>query len=119
MTQMVNNMPAMWEAWVRSLGWEDPLEEGMATHSSILAWGIPMDSGGLQCKSCKESTIEQLSIAHRELRSTCCMAHTVLFLHFLNSSFPIDKSFLLFRVILVFLEKKKEREYTYKWKIPL
>ena len=33
----------MQETWVRSLGWEDPLEEGMATHSSILAWGIPMD----------------------------------------------------------------------------
>ena len=35
--QLVKNMPAMWETWVRSLGWEDPLEKGMATHSSILA----------------------------------------------------------------------------------
>ena len=35
----------MWETWVWSLGWEDPLEEGMATHSSILAWRIPMDRG--------------------------------------------------------------------------
>ena len=34
--QMVNSLPAMWETWVQSLGWEDPLEEGMATHSSIL-----------------------------------------------------------------------------------
>ena len=33
------------ETWVQSLGWEDPLEEGMATHSSILAWKIPMDKG--------------------------------------------------------------------------
>ena len=40
---MVKNQPAMRETWVRSLGWEDPLEEGMATHSSILAWAIPMD----------------------------------------------------------------------------
>ena len=40
-TQMVKNLPAMWETWVRSLGWEDPLEKGMATHSSILAWRIP------------------------------------------------------------------------------
>ena len=40
MTQMVKNPPAMWETWVQSLGWEDPLEEGMATHSSILAWRI-------------------------------------------------------------------------------
>ena len=35
------NPPAMWETWVLSLGWEDPLEEGTATHSSILAWRIP------------------------------------------------------------------------------
>ena len=40
---MVKNLPAIRETWVRSLGWEDPQEEGMATHSSILAWGIPMD----------------------------------------------------------------------------
>ena len=39
--QMVKNPPAMPETWVRFLGWEDPLEEGMATHSSILAWRIP------------------------------------------------------------------------------
>ena len=38
----------MWETWVRSLGWEDPLEKGMATHSSILAWKIPMDRGAWQ-----------------------------------------------------------------------
>ena len=38
---MVKNLPAMWETWVQSLGWEDPLEKGMATHSSILAWTIP------------------------------------------------------------------------------
>ena len=45
MAQTVKNPPAMWETWVRSLGWEDPLEEGKATHSSILAWRIPMDRG--------------------------------------------------------------------------
>ena len=39
--QTVKNLPAMQETQVRSLGWEDPLEEGMATHSSILAWRIP------------------------------------------------------------------------------
>ena len=41
MAQLVKNPPAMWETWVRSLGWEDPLEKGKATHSSILAWRIP------------------------------------------------------------------------------
>ena len=47
---MVKNLPAMWETWVRSLVWEDPLEEGMATHSSVLAWRIPWteEPGGLQ-----------------------------------------------------------------------
>ena len=46
---MVKNPPAMLEIWVQPLGWEDPLEEGMATHSRILAWRIPMDRepGGL------------------------------------------------------------------------
>ena len=38
---MIKNPPAMWDTWVRSLGQEDPLEEGMATYSSILAWRIP------------------------------------------------------------------------------
>ena len=41
--QTVENLPAMWEIWVHSLGWEDPLEESMATHSNILAWRILMD----------------------------------------------------------------------------
>ena len=39
--QLVKNLPAVWETWVPSLGWEDPLEKGKATHSSILAWRIP------------------------------------------------------------------------------
>ena len=52
MTQMVKNLPAMQETWVRSLGWEDTLEAGMATHSSILAWRIPWteEPDGLQSK---------------------------------------------------------------------
>ena len=39
--QLVKNPPAIWETWVQSLSWEDPLEQGTATHSSILAWRIP------------------------------------------------------------------------------
>jgi len=48
--QMVKNLPVMQETWVRSLGWEDPLEKKMATHSSTLAWRIPWreEPGGLQ-----------------------------------------------------------------------
>ena len=45
MAQTVKNLPAVRETWVGSLGWEDLLEEGMATHSSILAWRIPMGGG--------------------------------------------------------------------------
>ena len=43
--QTVKNLPTMGKTWVQSLGWEDPLEEGMTTHSGILAWEIPMDRG--------------------------------------------------------------------------
>ena len=63
--QMVKNLPAMQEAWVLSLGWEDPLEKGIATHSSILVWRIPWTEkpSGLQSMGChKESdTTEQLT----------------------------------------------------------
>ena len=45
MAQRVKNLLVMQESWVRSLGWDDPLEEGMATLSNILAWRIPMDRG--------------------------------------------------------------------------
>ena len=50
LAQMENNLPAMWETWVPSLAWEDPLEKGTATHSSILTWRIPWteEPGGLQ-----------------------------------------------------------------------
>ena len=50
LAQMVKNLPAMWETWVQSLGWEDAQEKGMATHSSIPAWRISWteEPGGLQ-----------------------------------------------------------------------
>ena len=51
MSQMVKNLPAMQETWVRSLGWEDPLEKGMATYSSISAWRIPQ----------KEATVHEVA----------------------------------------------------------
>ena len=43
--QTVKNLSTMWETWVQSLGWEDPLEKEMATHSSNIAWKNPMDGG--------------------------------------------------------------------------
>ena len=61
--KLVKNPPAMWETWVRSLGWEDPLEKGMPTHSSILTWRIPWGH--------KESDMtEQLSIHFTSLHFT-------------------------------------------------
>ena len=49
MAQKVKNLPSMWKSWVQSLDWEDSLEKGMATHSSVLAWRIPGtgEPGGL------------------------------------------------------------------------
>ena len=49
MAQPLKNLPAMWETWVVTLSWEDPLEKGISTHSSILAWRIPWtkEPGGL------------------------------------------------------------------------
>ena len=64
--QTVKNLPATWGTWVQSLDWEDPLEEGMATHSIILAWRIPMDTGALWATvygDTKSYTTEQLSRA--------------------------------------------------------
>ena len=71
---MVKNPPAVQETWVQSLGWEDLLEEGMAIHSSILAWRVPMERGAWQdtVHGVTESDMtERLSIAHIvELNST-------------------------------------------------
>ena len=62
---MLTNLPAMKETWVRSLGWEDPLEEEMATHFNILAWRIPWteEAGGLQSHGVAKSwtRLKQLS----------------------------------------------------------
>ena len=60
---MVKNPPTMWATWVRSLGWEDPLEQGMATHSSILAWRIPWteELGRLWSWSQQRDTTERLN----------------------------------------------------------
>ena len=57
--QMVKNLQAMQETWVQSLGWEDPLEKRMKTHSSILAWENPMDRG-----ACPGTVHESQRIRH-------------------------------------------------------
>ena len=78
MAQMVKNLPAMQETLVQSLGQEDPLEKGMATHSSILAWRIPWteEPGGLQSMGLQRVTTEQESD----------MTENYFFLSFLSTS---------------------------------
>ena len=56
---MVKNWPAMRETWVRPLGWEDPLEEGMAAYSSILAWRVEEPVAGSSPWGCKESDMTE------------------------------------------------------------
>ena len=58
MAQTVKNLPAMPETKVQSLGWEDPLEEGMATHSSILAWRIPWTEEPVELQSMRSQRVE-------------------------------------------------------------
>ena len=68
--QTVKNLPAVRETWVRSLGWEDPQEEGTATHSSTLAWRIPWteEPGGLQSKGSQRKTqLKQLCSTHADI----------------------------------------------------
>ena len=64
--QMVRNPPAMWETWVQSLGWEDPLEEGMVINSSILAWRIPIR---------QRSLVGYSPQSHKELDTTEAAKH--------------------------------------------
>ena len=65
---MVKNPPAMWETWVRSLGWKDPLEKEMVTHSSILAWRIPWKEkpGRLQSTGSQRVRHEATSLTYLE-----------------------------------------------------
>ena len=67
--QLIKNPPTMWEAWVRSLDWEDALEKGKAIHSSILAWRIPWTAQGV-AKS--QHTTEWLSLLlHADMLTFC------------------------------------------------
>ena len=80
--QLVKNLPAVQETWVRSLGWEDPLEKEMETHSSILVWKISWteEPGGLQSMGSKRvghnwatnSNLLTYLLTYRELDPVCC-----------------------------------------------
>ena len=74
MAQAVKNLPAMRETWVQFLGWEDPLEEGMSTHSSILAWRIPTDRGAWW------------ATVHRVTKSQTLLKQLIMQVHILATS---------------------------------
>ena len=74
LAQLVKNLPAMQETWVRSLGWEDPLEKGTVTHSNVLAWRIPWTVWG-----CKEFLLRSLSLACRRPSSPCVLTWSGLY----------------------------------------
>ena len=65
LAQMVKNPPVMWETWVRSLGWEDPLEKRKATHSSILAWRIPWTEEPRRLQSIESQKVLELQLQHQ------------------------------------------------------
>ena len=66
MVQLVKNLPAMWETWVQTLGWEDPLEKGKATHSSILTRRIPRTIQSLGCKESDTSNFHSKLLFHHK-----------------------------------------------------
>ena len=75
MAQIVKNPPAMWKTYIQSLSWEDPLEEGLATHSSILVWKTPMDRGAWWA-TVHGVAKSQTWLTNSAQHSACAHAHT-------------------------------------------
>ena len=73
MAQRVKRLPARWETWVRSLGQEDPVEEEMATHSSILAWRTPWTTGGVQAMGFRTPMVGYRPWGCKESDKTECL----------------------------------------------
>ena len=101
MAQTVKNPPAVLETWVLSLGWEDPLENRMATHSSILAWRIPLteEPGGSCPWSRKQSNMTECLV--------CTHTHTHTYTHSPHSN-SVSLSLLLIGSS-IFAPKRKHR----------
>ena len=94
--------PVMWETWVQSLGWEDPLEEGMAIHCSILAWRIPMDRGAWRATAYGVANMTRwLSTAHTYIERCSYIDIYCLFVYF-SWELPF-MSFVRFPIIPLFL----------------
>ena len=82
---MVKNLPAVWETWVQSVGWEDPLEAGMATHSSVLSWRIPMDRGA--CWATVHSVAKQI-LSHWTIRELPILVFKKSFAEYSLHAYP-------------------------------
>ena len=85
--QTVKNPPAMWETWVQSLGWEDPLKKGKATYSSILAWSIPwtVQSTGVAKSQIRLSDFRQPSHANITSHMNCHKLYTTVWCRHANT----------------------------------
>ena len=96
--------PAMWETWVQSVGWEDPLVEDMAIHSSILAWRILMDRGAWRAAVAAPFHIQQTE--YESSSSSTSSPPSGTFLTFLNFSYykwcPFYLSVIFFKEISLF-----------------
>ena len=97
--QMVKNLPAMWETWVGCLGWEDPLEKGMAAHSSALPWRTALDRGAW------EATVHGVTKSRTRLSNQAQLSavHTVRFGLNLDPLLVPHFLFLLFRMVMSIL----------------
>ena len=102
--QLVKNLPAMWETWVQDLGWEDPLEKGKATHSSILAWRIPWTVVHGVAKS-----RTWLRDFHFQFQS-CPVSFLLSLLPFSSQYTMVILSFFLFSEHGIFLSLKQQKK---------
>ena len=78
MAQVVKNLPAMQETWIQSLGWEEPLEKGMATHSGILTWRIPWteEPGGVQSTGLQRVRHDSMTNTFKHISINACYIFT-------------------------------------------
>ena len=103
--QMVKNPPAVWEIWVWSLGWENPLEEGLATQSSIFAWRIPMDRGAWR------ATVHGVAKSWTWLYIYCILLYVEYFGRLMRRAYSLEKILMLGKI-----EGRRRREWQrMKW----
>ena len=104
MVQLVKKPPVMWETWVRSLGWEDPLEKGKVTYSSILAWRIPWTVQDMGSKESDRTERLSLHFTSKEINSEYSLEGLMLklklqyFGHMMQGANSLKKILMLGRI---------------------